>query len=229
MRYLSVAKIFSNGLILQRDFNNKLWGKTRSLSEVVVNLISLEYNYIHKTKSDINGKFEVILPKINDFISSFKIIISSDKEEIIIEDVLFGDVFHISGQSNMELPIYRVKERLNDKINKINNNKIREFRINPSYRFDIENEDVPNGEWKSAESENIYSLSAAGYFFAEEIFNTYGVPVGLVNTAVGGTPIETRMPYEILKKYKIFDSIVEKCKNKNYVEKIKKEQNALYF
>lgn len=229
MRYLSVAKIFSNGLILQRDFNNKLWGKTRSLSEVVVNLISLEYNYIHKTKSDINGKFEVILPKINDFISSFKIIISSDKEEIIIEDVLFGDVFHISGQSNMELPIYRVKERLNDKINKINNNKIREFRINPSYRFDIENEDVPNGEWKSAKSENIYSLSAAGYFFAEEIFNTYGVPVGLVNTAVGGTPIGTRMPYEILKKYKIFDSIVEKCKNKNYVEKIKKEQNALYF
>lgn len=81
MRYLSVAKIFSNGLILQRDFNNKLWGKTRSLSEVVVNLISLEYNYIHKTKSDINGKFEVILPKINDFISSFKIIISSDKED----------------------------------------------------------------------------------------------------------------------------------------------------
>jgi sialate O-acetylesterase len=110
--------------------------------------------------------------------------------DIELTDIMLGDVWLASGQSNMELPIRRVTDLYADEISKINNIKIRFFRSSTRENAESEKTDYPDGMWLPATPENIMEFSAIAWFFANEIHQKCNVPVGIISTAIGGSPAE---------------------------------------
>src|SRR5439155_14289739 len=110
------------------------------------------------------------------------------------------------GQSNMELPMGRVKVKYPDVVDHANNTNIRQFEVPDKYNFNHPQEDVAYGQWIPATKEHILQFSAAAYFFANEIYNKYKVPVGLINTALGGSPAEAWISEDALKQFPAYYS-----------------------
>jgi sialate O-acetylesterase len=123
------------------------------------------------------------------------------KNTLKLKDVMVGDVWICSGQSNMVLPMERVKEKYPEDIAGANYQEIRHFFIPTLTNLAQPQEDLPSGSWKSATPENVLNFSAVAYFFARRVYEKYHVPVGLVNASVGGTPIEAWLSEEGLKDF----------------------------
>jgi sialate O-acetylesterase len=106
-----------------------------------------------------------------------------------------------SGQSNMELPVRRVLDLYNDEIQNVNNPDIRLFRTSVRKDLQAPQTDYKDGSWLPATRENIMDFSAVAYFFAAELNRKYNIPVGLISTAIGGSPAESWLSEEYAKKY----------------------------
>jgi len=122
-------------------------------------------------------------------------------EKISISDILIGEVWLCSGQSNMELPMQRVKDRYAEEIKKAGNDQIREFKLPITYNFKEENEDIEGAGWKKVTQDTIRDFSAVAYFFAKKLNDKYEVPVGILNASVGGSPVEAWMSRKSLADY----------------------------
>jgi sialate O-acetylesterase len=88
------------------------------------------------------------------------------------------------------------------------------------YNFQNEESDLQGGEWKSATQENILDFSAVAYFFAKELYDKYGVPIGLINSSVGGSPAEAWISKESLKNYPHYLEAARICENPAYIDSI---------
>lgn len=120
---------------------------------------------------------------------------------IVLKNILFGDVWVCSGQSNMELPMDRLKDKYKEVIAKAENPNIRQFLVPDQYYFANEKEDFTSGEWVSANPTSILQFSGVAYFFALEIYEKYKIPIGLINSALGGSPAESWISEESVKKF----------------------------
>jgi sialate O-acetylesterase len=120
--------------------------------------------------------------------------------DIEINDILIGDVWLCSGQSNMELTMRRLLDLYADEVRTAYNPHIRQFRVAQQFNFTNEESNV-SGEWKSVTPNNLLDFSGVAYFFAQAMYETYGVPVGLIQNAQGGTPAEAWMSREGLKNF----------------------------
>jgi sialate O-acetylesterase len=181
---LRLSAIFNDHMILQRDKPVKIWGAAKPGDNVTV--------LIEKTKgttaADKNGKWMVTLP-------SFKaggpyIMTVKTKNEIkIFPDVLFGEVWLCSGQSNMQ---FRVKQAINAKyeIHRANNPKIRQLNIPNKLSFQPE-EFIDSAQWILSAPETTGDFTAVGYFFAREVFEKLHVPIGLIYDNWGGSNVES--------------------------------------
>lgn len=212
---VKLPHLISDGMILQRNEETKIWGLATPDETISVVFAGKTY----KTKADKEGKWIVVLPK-TEAGGPYDIHINNR----IIKDVLFGDVWLCSGQSNMELPIRRVLDLYAEEVRNISNANIRLFRVPISYNFNKEEEELQGGEWRSVTPENILDFSAIAYFFAKKINEEYHVPIGLINTAVGGTPAEAWVSEETLEKYPSYKSEYLKCAVAGYVEEVQKEE-----
>src|SRR5690606_26177600 len=114
---------------------------------------------------------------------------------------LFGDVWICSGQSNMELTMERVKEKYAQIIASCENPYIRQFNVPDQYDFEKPHTDLEGGNWQKATPENIMGFSAVAYFFARELYEKYNVPVGLILSALGGSPVEAWMSEDALRRF----------------------------
>ncbi|MBR6732415.1 MAG: sialate O-acetylesterase, partial [Bacteroidales bacterium] len=121
--------------------------------------------------------------------------------DIVLNDILVGDVFLCSGQSNMELPVRRVTDMFADEVASYENEQIRHYIVPKVFDFNAPQEDTPESHWKKCTQENVMEFSALAYFFAKEIYRNTGVPVGLVNASWGGTPVEAWTSEEALKDF----------------------------
>lgn len=110
-----------------------------------------------------------------------------------IKNVLSGDVVLCSGQSNMELYVYRVDDMFHDLISTYQNDNIRQFIAPKEMSFDGPRQDLDGGEWISTSPSRSRNFSALGYFLAMEMNARTGRPVGIINCSWGGTPIESWM------------------------------------
>src|SRR5699024_4342781 len=97
-------------------------------------------------------------------------------EEIILRDILIGDVWILGGQCNMELPLRRTQDLFADEIKKINNPLIRQFTVPQEYDFHAPRHDLSDGTWTRATQSDVMNFSAIGYFFANEINEKYDIP-----------------------------------------------------
>ena len=199
-------------MVLLRDQEQKLLGQTTPYTDVTLNFLTQTFH----TLSDAKGNFSIRLPGMPAG-GPYKMVLIGD-ETITIEDIYYGDVYLISGQSNMELPIRRTLHYNAEEISHANENHIRYFAVPKQYQFDAPAADLEDGSWISVTPETILSMSAVGYYFAKEIYDQYLIPIGLIEAAVGGAPIEAFISEETLQKFGRYDSILKQNKQKSYVD-----------
>lgn len=215
---LIVDKIFSDGIVLQRNVNNKIYGYDMPSQNIKVTIDNIEYN----TYADKSGYWEVIFDKKENS-GPFEMLIQGSGQKVI-RDIYFGEVFLLGGQSNMELPIARVfdlyEQELLDFFNSNNNAIIRQFTMPKEYAFKEDNKGIQSGEWIELEPNTIETFSAIGYFFAKHFqLCNMGLNIGLIQTAVGGSPLESWCNENLIKKYrKNHLKELERCRNKNYIQ-----------
>lgn len=189
---LRMHTMFSDGMILQRDANVSIWGFAKPSSTVTVDFLG----NVYKTESDLYGNWLIVLKKYPAG-GPYEMRISCDRE-IVIRDIFFGDVFLCAGQSNMQLPMERVKYRYPEVYSNDEYPLIRQFLVPEHYDYKRENNDTEKSCWEAVTHETIGHFTAAGYFFAKELYSKYHVPIGLINTAIGGSAVESWLSEENL-------------------------------
>ncbi|AYG00006.1 sialate O-acetylesterase [Lactococcus allomyrinae] len=191
---LFIPYLLRDGAILQRNVINHFWGYTASNKR-----ISLTYeNFFEKVSADKHGYFIFKLPP-HEASSNLDFTIQIDCEKWVIRAISFGDVFLLSGQSNMQLPMERLKMIYPDEVSKANNSHIHFFEVPESPIFKEKREELESGVWHKAIGEDLKRLSGIAYFFAKEKYKKDGIPIGLILAAVGGSPINSWMSELTLK------------------------------
>ncbi|WP_333800871.1 sialate O-acetylesterase [Phnomibacter sp.] len=151
------------------------------------------------------------------------------ENEILIKDVLVGDVWLCIGQSNMEQSMSgRLKYRYAQEIAHDSFPFIRHFLVPDNYAFDRPWNDFPTGNWVSATPSHLQEFTAVGYSFAKSLYQQYNVPVGIINAAMGGTPAEAWISENALQSFPNAWNELQQFKNASYVSGLEqKEQLAL--
>lgn len=214
---LRLPKLIGDGMVLQRDIQLRIWGWAVPGARVKVTFLNKNY----ECRADEAGKWLVILPAMEAG-GPYEMEIEADRT-ITVKNILIGDVWVCAGQSNMQLTMDRVKEKYAEDIKNCENPFIRLFTVPMRYDFNSGQDDYDAGEWKPANRDTILEFTAAGYFFAAELYKRYKVPVGLVATAIGGTPVEAWLSREELDRYPEIAQAADKCKDKDYIESVIKQ------
>jgi sialate O-acetylesterase len=181
---LRLPAIFSDHMILQRDKAVKIWGfaKAGDAVNVIVGTVK------GSARADKNGKWLIILPpfKVG---GPYILTIKTKNESKIYSDVLFGEVWLCSGQSNMQ---FRVRQAVNAKfdIHRANNPLIRQVGIPNKLSF-LPEEFIDSTQWIISTPQTAGEFTAVGYYFAREIYERLHVPVGLIYDNWGGSQIES--------------------------------------
>jgi sialate O-acetylesterase len=182
---LKVAKIFSDHTVLQRDQPVKIWGSALANSKVNVRFVNQSVN----ATADNSGKWLATLNAMSANKNPQVLMIKSGTETVKFEDILIGDVWLCSGQSNME---WRLKD-VNDaevEIAAANYPLIRHFKVPLELEFTPQ-KDLNGGEWEVVTPETAAEFTAVGYFFARHLQNELDVPIGLLNSSWGGSQVES--------------------------------------
>lgn len=195
---LKLPSIFSDGMILQQQKNILVWGKSNPDALVKLNFISNDY----QVKADKNGNFIFNLDPMAASFNPQSMTISSGTNSFEIDNILIGEVWLCSGQSNMQWPVkqnfdhpenyFQIKEDCN-------NSSIRMFNV--KHAFSLVPLNTCLGSWELTSSETIGEFSSIGYFFGKELFDELNVPVGLIHSSWGGTKIESWSPINSLEKF----------------------------
>ena len=192
---VKLPRLISDGLVLQRDTENKIWGWAGVGENVEIEFMEKSY----QTVANSNGQWEVSLSSLQAG-GPYDMEINASNQ-ISLKNILIGDVWVCSGQSNMVLPIKRVRDLYEEEIAASENQYIRHFFVPIRYDFNTPQQDLQSGSWESAKPENVLNFSATAYFFAKDLYEKYDIPIGLVNASVGGTPAEAWMSEEILNDF----------------------------
>ena len=186
---LELNNLFSDNMVLQRNSNVNIWGKTSP--NQVVKVYSSWNNITTKTIADNNGDWLLKINTSSDQ-SAHQLVISTKNESKIINNVLLGEVWFGSGQSNMQMTFDGyVNEPINDSqdiIGKAKNGKIRLLTV--ERKFSSKKLKDFKGKWELSNPQSVRHFSAAAYSFASYINETLNVPVGIIVTSWGGTPAE---------------------------------------
>ena len=215
----SVMRIIGDHAVLQSGCENRIYGYSPACAGIKLAVTGGERSYETSAKADDSGRWELTLPPFEPSLKAYSFEFSCGGDTLSFSDIYFGELFHISGQSNMELPMCRTTDPLEPKELPVCD-MIREFRVPIQCCFgrDEEYEDFLGGEWKTATADNVPEMSAAGFYFAYELHKKYGFPVGLLNTSAGGAPVEAYMPYKMLSDFGGYDEFLAKCTAEGYMK-----------
>ncbi|MEL6719687.1 MAG: sialate O-acetylesterase, partial [Bacteroidota bacterium] len=217
---VQLPKLVSDGMVLQRDAMVKIWGWADEGEAVTVHFLDQKYT----TTTDENKTWSIELNALS--VGGPHQMLIEGNNKITIDDILIGDVWICSGQSNMELPMRRVKPLYDKELANDNNPKIRQFYVPRRYDFNVKQQDVESGQWQAATHENLPHFSATAYFFAKELYAKYQVPIGLINSALGGSPAEAWISLEVLKPFETAYKEAKRFQDQTLIEKIKAEDQA---
>lgn len=204
---IKLPRIVSDGMVLQRNQPLSIWGWADAGENVTV-------NFKNKIYHTIAGKDKKWLVKIEPQPDGgpYRMSIIGKNNKIDLQDLLIGDVWLCSGQSNMEAVMGRtnIKANYKDIIATSNYKKIRQFTVQRDMAFQ-EIDDVKSEKaWVSVNPESVLSFSAVAFFFAKELYEKYKVPIGLINSSVGGTPVQSWVDYQSLKNFPAYDKVALK-------------------
>ena len=179
-----LPRLISDGLVLQRHTKIPVWGWASPNERVRIVFAGQQY----ETTASPGGSWRIELPEMEAG-GPYNMTISG-KNDILLEDIMIGDVWLCAGQSNMvhQLNIHDVTYA--EDIITANNPAIRHFKVPARPQLNGPAEDLSGGSWQPAIAERVRPFSAVAYFFARQLYGQYQVPIGLINASVGGTPIE---------------------------------------
>jgi sialate O-acetylesterase len=189
-----LPKIIGDNMVLQRNQPDVIWGSATKGEMVTVSF----HDQIKTTIADNNGQWQV---KLDDMPASGKaavMTIAGDSSVITLKNILVGEVWLCSGQSNMQYTMMKETKYVNAQRSKGMDSFALKKENDPEIRLFLVNRDLTkpgdiNKGWHSAEGVYLRSFSAAGYFFAKELFDALHVPIGVISSAVPGSAIEPWM------------------------------------
>lgn len=188
-----ISPLFSDGAVLQRGREVPIWGMADPGEAVTVRLNGKDA----ETTADASGRWSIRLPA-QDAGGPFDLTVQG-KNTIVRHDILVGEVWIASGQSNMQFPLatWDPKNPIHgpaaaETVAAANDPLLRMFTVKRHLSPDkpADDIDLPVGQWKEANPENAAGFSAVAYHFARELRKNLDVPVGIIHSSIGGTPVE---------------------------------------
>ena len=217
---VKLPAIIRDSMILQRDVNLNIWGWASKNEKVNIKFNGKSY----KVTTGADGKWFVWLSPLKAG-GPYDMEIKGSNT-IVLREILVGDVWFCSGQSNMVHQMNLHDVTYAKEIAEANYPQIRQFLVATLTNLQGPVSDLPAGSWRPAVGEDVRSFSAVAYFFAKKIYEKYHVPIGIVNSSVGGTPIEAWTSEEGLKDFPSIINIVQKNKDTAYVNGITRAATA---
>ncbi|KAF0094644.1 MAG: hypothetical protein E1N59_1648 [Puniceicoccaceae bacterium 5H] len=218
---VQLPRLLSDGVVLQREAPVRIWGWADAGEAVTVTLGDAR----EQTEAASDGTWQVELPE-HEAGGPLELTVRGDNE-IVLHDVYFGDVWVSSGQSNMELPMRRVEVRYPEVVKNADEPEIRFFAVPQQYNFKGPQERLSGGSWQGTDPESIREFSAAAYFFAAELHREQGVPIGILATAVGGSPVEAWMSDEALEPYPQDQAEAHRFRDDQLIEEVEAQNSRV--
>jgi sialate O-acetylesterase len=196
MDRIKLSALIGDHMIIQHGTEFPVWGDFAPESQITIIFLNKTYT----TRTNAEGKWRIVLdaspvggPYTMDIFSA------AAKERI--HDIYAGDVWLCWGQSNMELPMARLKDDFLEEWEPPVNNLIRQFKVPQEWDFSGPREELHGGSWSPASPETLNEFSGTAWFFAKKLYEKRKIPIGLINAAIGGSPIEAWMSKEALEPY----------------------------
>ena len=208
---VTLPQLFQSGMVMQRNQPIPIWGKADAGETITVTLNKKKVT----TTADANGRWRVDLPQMKAG-GPYELTIN----QLIIENVLIGDVWLLSGQSNIDVTIERVYPNYTDEIDNFSLDKVRLFRVqNETSTHGVKDDIRPTSiNWKPLTKQNAWLFSAVGSFLGKRMFEKTGVPQGVIVNSWGGTPIEAWISIDsLMTDYPMLVKRVAFFNNDNYV------------
>lgn len=231
---VKLPALISNGMVLQREQPIKVWGTADAGESVQVKFLKSatptgvkgdKLKAAYTVTTDANGKWTLTLPAMKP--GGPYILQVNDIE---LKDILVGDVWLCSGQSNMELPVSRVTDMFRDEISAYENTNIRQLKVPNIFNFHAPQADLPDYvAWKPLTQENVMNFSALAYFFAKAMHEKNSIPVGLINSSWGGTPVEAWISEEGLKEFPKYINDKRQYEDDAYLKSIKQTEGLNFY
>ncbi|WP_144280968.1 sialate O-acetylesterase [Chryseobacterium echinoideorum] len=215
---ITLPTLVSDGMVLQRNQKLNIWGKADAGEKVEVKFLNKNY----KTTADPTGNWKIKLPEQKAG-GPYTMTIN----EITLKDILIGDVWLASGQSNMELPMRRLTPLYADEIKNANNQNIRFFTVPQKYNFKSPQTELDGGKWEATNPQTILNFSGVAYFFAKELSQKNKVAVGIIHASLGGSPIQAWMDENSLKKYPEYLDEAKKWQNDKLIKSTESTEQAM--
>jgi sialate O-acetylesterase len=201
---VKLPKLVGDNMVLQRNVSLNIWGWADKGEKVSVKILEQELT----TVADKDGKWFVKLLPIKEG-GPYEMVVTG-KNVIKLSNILIGDVWLCSGQSNMEMALKAIySDEARYEIENANYPMIHFLNIekNPSY---TPSEDVTTTGWTECKPQTIRNFTAVGYFFGRELYKKYQIPLGLIEAAYGGSSAEQWTSTEGLKEFPEFDTDLKK-------------------
>ena len=217
-----LPKFFSDNMVLQRERIIPVWGWADAKEKITVQL----NKQIKTVRADKDGKWRIDLAA--ETAGGPYTLTVKGKNSIVISNVLIGDVWVCSGQSNMEMQIgsWGFINNYEAEIAAANYPMIRQIKI-PLTTAATQQRDIDEGQWQICNPENAAAFSAVAYFFARELNKELNIPIGLINTTWGGTQVESWISREAFENDPAFKSMIGAMKKANLEELIKQKAEAV--
>ena len=209
---ISLPQLFQSGMVLQRDKAIPVWGKADAGEMVTIRFNKKQY----VTTAGLSGKWHIDLPKMKAG-GPYTMTVG----DIVLTNILIGDVWLLSGQSNIDVTIERVYPQYTQEIDTYENPNIRLFRVQNEtdthgVRDDIKSTSI---NWKPLNKQNAWLFSAVGYFLGKRMQEQTKVPQGIIVNSWGGTPIEAWISTDSLQQdYPLLVKKTQLYQNDSYVK-----------
>ena len=208
---ITMPQLFQSGMVMQRGKAISVWGKADAGENITIYFNKKKY----ATTADADGRWRVDLPKMKAG-GPYQMTVN----EQTIDNIMIGDVWLLSGQSNIDVHIERVYPQYTKEVDDDENLNIRLFRVqNETSTHGVKDDIRPTSiNWKPLNKKNAWPFSAVGYFLGKRMFEKTGVAQGVIVNSWGGTPIEAWISEDSLKvDYPMLIKRTQMYQSDNYV------------
>ena len=225
---LVLSSLCSDSMVMQQNTEAKIWGTASANAQITV---TPSWNgKAYKAKADSQGNWEVMVQTPEGSYKAYTVAVKGDGSTLQIKDVLIGEVWLASGQSNMEMPMRGffncpVENAFDYICAPAAKEKIRMFTVPVKQSYEPLNQ--VDSKWEGAEPATVPGMSATAFFFARKLNQMLDVPVGIVSCAYGGARIESWTPKEILETYPDEDLSREKIEATHHYHRPYLAYNAM--